>query len=225
MSEDVKRDRVFNHIFTSIKRGEYAQGQTLTERGLANELGVSRTPIREAFRQLENIGLVEAEPHRGVRVISISDDHVKQLYDIREVLEGLGARRLAEKENVEVINKLNLLLEQARKAVDSEDIDLLSKINRSFHMEIALGSGNLYLYHTLETLQTQISLFMATSLSQSGRPLLNLEEHMMLLMAIESGDSNLAETTARYHVRKALSYTLKEIKLKKLNEKEISHGN
>ncbi|MED4600466.1 GntR family transcriptional regulator [Paenibacillus validus] len=206
-----KGDWVFEYIFAAIKRGDFHLEQILTERELAGRLGVSRTPIREAFRRLEKEGLIQYEPHRGVRVISFSEQKVKQLYEIREVLEGLSARLLAQNQNNEVLRNLRILLEQAEKFAAEGNIGLLSKINAQFHMEIALGAENVYLINTLQNLQSHINIVMSHSLSQSGRPYENLREHWSILDAIESGDPQLAEVTAKFHIRTAYANAIKEM--------------
>lgn len=213
MSEekDIKREQVFQYIVTGIARGEFRAGQPLSERHLSAQLGVSRTPVREALRQLENLGLVQAEPHKGVTVSFISEDQVRQLYLIREVLEGLGARLMAELRNQDDIGKLRTLLMKAEDAAERQDIPALSRINAQFHATIAASSNNSYLQTTMQTLQTHISLFMSNTLSQSGRPRQNLREHWMILQAIENGDPTLAEETAKFHIRNAYKTMVKNV--------------
>ena len=211
--KDVKRDWVFEYLYSAIKKGDLHSGQTLTERELADRLGVSRTPIREAFRLLENLGLVKSEPHKGIRVISISQDQIKYLYQIREVLEGLGVKTLALSKNEEAINHLRSLIERAELAMQKEDISLLAKINTEFHLSIAHFSGNIYLENTMQTLQSHMSLLMSTSLSHRGRPAENIREHRLILQAIENGDFELAEANAKSHVRKAFQIVMSELQI------------
>ncbi|MHC2207382.1 DNA-binding GntR family transcriptional regulator [Paenibacillus sp. PvR052] len=208
---NTKVDGVYEYIFDAIKRGDFHSEKILSERELGNLLGVSRTPIREAFRKLEKEGLVQYEPHRGVRVISFSHEKIRQLYQVREMLEGLGARLLSQCQNQAANQNLRLLLEQAEQAADQGNIAMLSQINQQFHMGIALGSENVYLINSLQTLQSHITIFMAKSLSQSGRPVENLKEHWLILNAIESGDSELAEVTAKFHIRNAYANAIKQL--------------
>jgi len=211
--KDVKRDWVFEHLYNAIKKGDFYSGQTLTERELATRLGVSRTPIREAFRLLENLGLVESHPHKGIRVISIPQEQIKYLYQIREVLEGLGVKTLALSKNEEAIIHLRGLIEKAELAMQKEDIALLAKINTEFHLSIAYFSGNIYLKNTMQTLQSHMSLLMSTSLSHRGRPAENIREHRLILQAIENGDSELAEANAKSHVRNAFKIVMTELEM------------
>lgn len=209
--KDIKRELVFQHIITGIASGEFRAGQSLSERHLSAKLGVSRTPVREAFRQLENLGIVRAEPHKGVTVSTISTDQVKQLYLIREVLEGLGARLMAEIGSQADIDKLRILLEQAESAAMRNDIVSLSSINTQFHLKIAEASQNSFLLTAMQNLQKHINLFMSSTLSSSGRPRQNLREHWMILHAIESGDPELAEETAKFHIRNACKAMLNNL--------------
>lgn len=206
----VKRDWVFEHIYASIQKGDFYSGQTLTERELAGKLGVSRTPIREAFRRLENLGLIQSEPHKGIKVISIPTDQVIHLYQIREVLEGLGTKLLALSKPEGAISHLRTLIEKAELAANNEDIPMLSKVNTEFHLSIAHYSGNSYLLSMAQTLQSHMSLFMSTSLSHRGRPAENLREHHLILQAIENGDAELAEANAKSHVRNAFQIVMAE---------------
>ncbi|UOR13699.1 GntR family transcriptional regulator [Halobacillus amylolyticus] len=213
MEKDMKTDKVFQYIYDGIKTAEFPPGKMLTERGIVKKLGVSRTPVREALRRLEKYGLVESEPHKGVKVISMTKDRIKHLYQVREVLEGLGARLLAENRDEEAISVLNNLLADAEEAVKVGDIDTLSTINSNFHMEIARISGNSYLINVLTTLQSHIQLVMVTSLSNKNRPPQNLKEHRMIVDAIESWDPELAEAVIKSHVRKSYNKALQKLKI------------
>jgi DNA-binding GntR family transcriptional regulator len=213
MSEekDVKTGRVFQYIYEGIKKGDYSPGQMLTEGEIVKKLGVSRTPVREALRRLEKFGLVTSEPHKGVKVISMSNEKIKQLYEVREVLEGLSAKLIAKSRNEAVIAKLYLILEEAEKAVEEGNVEELSRINSNFHLQIAKASNNDYLVDIMTTLQTHISLVMTKSLSSKNRPPENLKEHRMILHAIESWDPDYAEAAIKAHVRKSYETALKEL--------------
>lgn len=220
ITNDIKKRSVYNYLYKAIKSGEIKAGQTLTERGLAEKLGVSRTPIREALRKLEEIGLVKYEPHKGVKVITLSLEKVTNLYEVRELLEGLAARTLAKLADDEMIKELNGYIEKAENEAKANNVEELSQINTQFHQTLARLSKNDYLKDIMNMLQTHINLMMSTSLSYSGRPLENIEEHKMIIEAIKSGDAELAEATAKYHVRKS-----KENALKKIKKVDENYGN
>lgn len=213
-----KHSTVFDSLWRAIISGKIAPGEMLTERDLARSLGVSRTPIREALRKLEKYGLVQHERNKGVRVISVTTDSVKQLYEVRELLEGLGASTLAKKATQEDIQVLEMLLHQAEEAAEENDIGKLSEINSTFHLELARRSNNQYLVNIMETLQSHISLVMSKSLSQRGRPIKNIAEHWMIVDAIKQGDPELAKSITCYHVRKAMTKAIEEVSIKKMEE-------
>ncbi|MFP7299656.1 GntR family transcriptional regulator [Neobacillus niacini] len=211
--KEIKRDQVIEYIFHAIKNGELETGQSLSERSISERLGLSRTPVREAFRQLESLGLIKLDPHKTVVVASMSLSRVEQLYQIREVLEGLGAKLIAEKQDKEAIKQLQNYLKEAEYAIEKKEIIQLSKINTEFHLTIAKGAHNVYLLNIMNMLQTHIGLFMSTSLSSDGRPEQNLQEHKMIVNAIVEGDSDLAESLAKYHVRRAYKNAILELQV------------
>lgn len=208
---EVKKNSVYDYLFNAIRSGDIKPGQTLTERGLAEKIGVSRTPVREAIRKLEEQGIVTHEPHKGVKVITLSEEKVAQLYDVRELLEGLAVRRLAERQTPQMIEELRGFIEKAEKEAVENNIRELAEINSEFHLALARLSGNVYLETIMNMLQTQISLMMSASLSTSGRPLQNIEEHKGLIDAIRSGDGEFAESIAKHHVRKAREHAMKKL--------------
>lgn len=208
---EVKKNSVYDYLFNAIRTGDIKPGQTLTERGLAEKIGVSRTPVREAIRKLEEQGIVTHEPHKGVKVITLSEEKVTQLYDVRELLEGLAARQLAEHPAPQKIEELRGFIERAEIEAVANNIKELAGINSEFHLALARLSGNVYLEAIMKMLQTQISLLMSASLSASGRPLQNIEEHKMLIDAIRSGDGEFAESIAKHHVRKAREHAMKKL--------------
>lgn len=208
---DVKKNSVYEYLYNAIRTGEIKPGQTLTERGLAEKIGVSRTPVREAIRKLEEQGIVTHEPHKGVKVITLSVDKVAQLYDVRELLEGLAARKLAERHTPEGLGELIALMDEAEQEAVANHVHELARINSEFHLTLARLSGNVYLEAIMNMLQTQIGLMMSASLSTSGRPLQNISEHKMLIDAIRSGDGEFAESIAKHHVRNAREHAMQKL--------------
>ncbi|WP_142828544.1 GntR family transcriptional regulator [Planococcus soli] len=208
---EVKKNTVYDYLYSAIRKGEIKAGDTLTERDLAEKLGVSRTPIREAIRKLEEQGVVIHEPHKGAKVIALSAEKAAELYEVRELLEGLAARKLAQIHTAEMMEELTGYIERAEKKALAKEIEKLSDINSAFHLALARLSGNIYLEVIMNMLQTQINLLMTTSLSYSGRPLENIEEHKQILEAIKLGDGDFAESVAKYHVRQAKIHAMKKI--------------
>ncbi len=208
---DIKKNSVYEYLYDAIRTGDIKPGQTLTERGLAEKIGVSRTPVREAIRKLEEQGIVTYEPHKGVRVIPFSIDKVLQLYEVRELLEGLAVRKLAQDHTPKILDELSELISTAEKEAVMNNVQELARINSAFHLKLARSSGNVYLEAIMNSLQTQIALMMSASLSTSGRPLKNIAEHQMLIDAIRSGDGDFAESIAKHHVRNARKHAMQKL--------------
>lgn len=215
---DVKRNYVISSIIQSIRNGEYAKGEALTERALADKLKVSRTPVREAFRCLEEIGLVKSEPHKGVRIASYSHKKIADLYDVRENLEGLAARLSANKKRPEELAALRAVLELADRYAESNDIETLAQTNLDFHQQLAVMSHNEYLINLLSQVRENISLLFSESLRQKGRPKRTLDEHWLIYQAIDMGYEDLAENAARLHIRNAYNNVIVKLANDLLNE-------
>ena len=200
---DVKRNYVVNCIIESIRNGEYAKGEVLIERALAEKLNVSRTPIREAFRCLEEIGLVKSEPHKGVRIASYSRRKIADLYDVRENLEGLAARSAASKRSPEDLAAMRAVLELADRFTEANDVETLAQTNNDFHQQLAEMSHNDYLINLLSQMRENISLLFSESPRQKGRTKRTTNEHWLIYQAIDMGYEDLAESAARLHIRNA----------------------
>jgi DNA-binding GntR family transcriptional regulator len=210
---DIKRYDVITKIIESIRSGEFQRGDALTERALALKYNVSRTPVREAFRCLEEIGLVKSEPHKCVRIASYSKTKISNHYDVRELLEGLSAYSAAKKRTPEQLNQLHALLQKAEHYAASgvNDADTLAAINIEFHGLIAQMSQNDYLIKMLQQVFDNIGLLLAESLRQEGRAKHTLEEHWLIYQAIRMGYADLAESAARTHIRNAYQNVISKL--------------
>lgn len=207
----IKTKNAYDYIYSKINQGEILSGETLTERNIAKMLNMSRTPVREAFRKLEQDGIVTFEPYKGVRVISYTKEKVEQLYSVRTALEVLSIEVCVKKENAVLVNTLNNLLKNAEQAVFHQDIIKLREINSLFHSEIANFTNNPYLISNLKNLQTKIDMLMTKSLSNRGRPQQNIEEHQLIVWAIQEKNVNLAKSLVEHHIKKSLENVLKNV--------------
>jgi DNA-binding GntR family transcriptional regulator len=212
----VKQNVIFQKLRQMIISGYFRPGESLSEREIADMLNVSRTPVREAFRRLENEGLVVYEPQKGVTISSFTREQVISLYRVREYLEGLAAWSLTENPDRRVLQKMRQKLENARDAARDGDVLRQAEINDEFHELMAKGSKNQYLINMLEPLRSQINFFRSTSLSYQGRPQINIIEHERICDAIASGDPHSAENEARIHVRNSLQAALANLKIYKM---------
>jgi len=212
----MKKDIVFKKLKETIISGYFRPGESLSEREIANMLGVSRTPVREAFQRLEKEGIVIYTPNKGVTVPSFSKKQFIDIYNVREYMEGLSARLLAEKQDKHVLEKMR---ENVQMAAKENDIKKQAIINGVFHQLMAESSENPYLINIYQTLQSKISLIRSTSLSYQDRLKTNNIEHIQICDAIESGNGDLAEHVTRSHIRNSMKSALSMIEIEAQTEK------
>ena len=135
------RSKIYHRLKNAILDGVYKPGESLIEMKLAKELGVSRTPIREAIRQLELEGLVSSIPNKGVVVEGVTMQDVEDIYDIRKMIEGLAARWAAEKITDEQLKELKDILDLMEFFTDKENVEKFSELDSKFH-EIIFKASN-----------------------------------------------------------------------------------
>lgn len=210
----MKKDLVFNNLKDTIISGFFRPGESLSEREIAKTLGVSRTPVREAFQRLEKEGIVIYTPNKGVTIPTFSIKQLKDIYHVREHMEGLSARLLAENQDK---NVLELMREKVKNAAKEHNIKKQAVINGEFHQLMASSSENPYLINIFQTLQSKINLIRSTSLSYQDRLKTNNIEHIQICDAIESGNGDLAEQVARSHIRNSMKSALSMIELESLS--------
>lgn len=208
------RNKVFKYIKAQIINGHYQPGESLVESKLADELGVSRTPIREAIRLLELEGLVETIPNKGAIVLGISDKDVEDIYAIRKLIEGLAARWAAERINAVDKKELQKTIDLMEFYAQKGDLDELADLDNKFHQIIYEASGSKILNLTLSNLHQYVQLARLESLRVPNRLKQTLSEHHAILDSFLSGDLDRAEATLAEHVQNA-ALNIKNSKLKK----------
>jgi len=196
-----RADQVQRQILKSIRSGDYRPGDRIRETAVAQSLGVSRTPVREALRRLESDGLLSFESWRGAVVARLDRQQVSELYAMREVLEGAAARMAARHIDDAGIELLELLLEQAQESPD--DPARLAKLNRDLHQTIYSAAHNRYLLQTLGQLENALALLGGTTYAVSGRAKTAAAEHQAIVEAICSRDAEAAELATRKHIAAA----------------------
>jgi DNA-binding GntR family transcriptional regulator len=198
------RNQVHQRLQEDILDGRYEPGEALTELRISTELGVSRTPVREAFRLLELDGLVVSIPNKGVVVQGIDEQDVEDMFDVRVHVEGIAARRAArsmdERERKELMEAL--ALEEFYTTRD--DIDSLQASDSRFHEIIFKGSHSRILQNILRTMHSHTRSARRRSLSSEGRAVEALDEHRRIMEAILSRDPEQAEILMVEHIRKAV---------------------
>jgi DNA-binding GntR family transcriptional regulator len=197
------RSRIFNHIQRDILNGVYEPGESLTETKLSEELGVSRTPVREALRQLELEGLVQSIPNKGVFVKGVSSQDIKDIYTIRMLIEGLAARWATEKITPSEIEELKEAVELEEFYTMKNNTGQLLQFDTRFHDIIYRACKSKPLMHVLSTFHNYVRKARKMSLSSPERAKRALEEHKAILQAIIENDAEKAERLATEHVKKA----------------------
>lgn len=194
------RGRVFNQIREAILFGQYKSGEELRESAIAHELGVSRTPVREALRQLELEGLVKIIPNKGAQVISLSVKDIKDIYAIRSHLEGLCTRWACEhitKEQIEDLEEIVYLSDfHAMKNHYEQMLDLDNK----FHDIIYEASESKMLRHLLKDFHHYVQRVRKITLSSPERAIQSNKEHEAILDALKEHNPDKAEELAHKHM-------------------------
>ena len=198
---------VYERLRLEIVTGKLASGSSLVETVTAARHGVSRTPVREALRRLEQDGLVE-RGDRGLQVRSCSPEEILEIYGARIVLEGLAARTAAECRSA--LDLANLEERHLRMvATDPNDAIAMATTNRQFHEALWASSHNRTLVDLLVRLNSHLTRYPATTLSSSGRWATVLEDHRRLLDAIEARDADAAGSIGETHMAAARDIRLR----------------
>lgn len=206
------REVVFEALREAILGGTLLPNERLMEVQLAEELGVSRTPVREAIRKLELEGFVVMIPRKGAYVAGISLKDVADVFEIRAALEGLAAGLAAERITEEELEELERILVRKSEAIDQNDLEKLIEIDTQFHEGLYQASRNEKLTQLINNLREQIQRFRATSLSTPGRMREALEEHKKIVEAISERNITRAQELAQEHIENAENSMLEALR-------------
>jgi DNA-binding GntR family transcriptional regulator len=197
------RGKVFIQLQNEILNGKYQVGDSLIETRLSEELGVSRTPIREALRQLELEGLVQSIPNKGAIVKGISAQDIEDIYTIRMMIEGLAAKWATEKITPQELEELKDAIDLEEFYTLKNDTEHLMQFDSKFHDIIFKASKSKPLMHTLSTFHHYVQRARSIAFSSPIRSREVLEEHKAIFRAIAEGDAEKAEKLTTDHVRNA----------------------
>jgi DNA-binding GntR family transcriptional regulator len=197
------RQQTTANLRQAIIEGRFKPGERLIERELIRLTGVSRTSIREALRQLETEGLVRVIPNKGSIVASVSPEEARDIYQVRQVLEGLACRLFAETANSSQISSLTAAVRLLEEAIQKKDSRMLIRAKDSFYEILLAGCGNKMVCSLIRSLHARITYLRTMSLSQPSRPLKSLKEIKLILKAIERHDPDGAWNASVEHVHKA----------------------
>ena len=201
-------DQIYEQLEHDILIGKYQRGEILTELKLCQSLGVSRTPIREALRRLEQEHIIE-ETSRGAVVIGISREDLFDMYEIRMHVEGLAAARTAEKISDEGLAKMKEVLDLQRYYVDktdadnSDNSDNIKNLDSEFHRLLYIFSGSKAYYDTLLPIHKKMIKYRKAAVKSHSRARQSLSEHEGIYRALEAHDPELAKNLTIEHASRA----------------------
>lgn len=205
------RKQVEEILRQAIISGRLQPGKHLVDRELCEELGVSRTVIREAQRSLEAEGLVVIYANRGCFVRTISAEQARQIYEVRAVLEPLAARAFAERASDDEVARLRSICDEFRRAARKADLVVLTDIKARFYRHLLRGSRNEFAERMMGQILNHVSQYRATSMTQPGRLARTTREISLIVEAIERRDSQAAWGACRQHVEEASRETLRAL--------------
>jgi DNA-binding GntR family transcriptional regulator len=194
-------DQAYEGLLTAISEGRLKPGQAIRETALAEELGISRTPIREALQRLARDGLVRLDARNGARIGELSLQEIHELYDLREILEGSVARFAAL--NARALERQRLEAILAREAEQLGDPAALARLNKLFHRTLCEAACNRYLTSAVATFSTTLLLLGPTTLAAQHRADESHREHRQVVEAVAEGKPERAEEIMRAHIRRA----------------------
>ncbi|MDD4570312.1 MAG: GntR family transcriptional regulator [Tepidanaerobacteraceae bacterium] len=197
------RTKIYHRLKNAILDGVYKPGESLIEMKLAKELGVSRTPIREAIRQLELEGLVSSIPNKGVIVEGVTSQDVEDIYTIRKMIEGQAARWAADKITDAQLKELKDTLDLMEFYTEKGKPDKVSELDSRFHDIIFRACNSRPLESVLTNFHHFIQRARLVSVKASGRAIHSLEEHRSIFEALEAHDPEAAEKAMLSHVDSA----------------------
>ncbi|MCC5954561.1 MAG: GntR family transcriptional regulator [Natronohydrobacter sp.] len=199
----------YDRLLEDIRLGALPPGARLREVELAERLGISRTPIREAIRRLEADGLVEHLPRQGASLRRLSYAEVMELYEMRAVLEGTAARLAARSASDLELRELTEINAEMTASVDPADI---ARLNRQFHAALINAAKNRYLRRAIGAMARTLLILGPSTLHDPARSKIAAQEHAALLQALGARDGAQAETMMRAHIEAAHRIRLRQLR-------------
>ncbi|MBO7334379.1 MAG: GntR family transcriptional regulator [Lachnospiraceae bacterium] len=213
------RGRVFNKVREDILSGKYKENEELKEIAIGEELGVSRTPVREAFRQLELEGLIQIIPNKGAYVTGITIEDVKDIYMIRSKLEGLCASWACEHITKEQLEEMEENIYLAKFHAEKGHFEQMSELDSRFHEIMYEACNSKMLEHLLKDFHQYVQRVRRKTLSTIERSLASNSEHQAIMEAIRDNNPERADELATLHIHNAYENMVKNgLKEAYLNE-------
>lgn len=192
-------EEAYLHLQQALRRGRYKPGDRLIAEEIATEIGMSRMPVREAFRRLASDGLVTLRPNRGCVVAGLTLEELQETFEIRSVLEGLAVRLAMPRMNAETFEELERLLNRMERAGASSGSDWVLR-HQEFHAYIYGMSGRPKLIRQITALHVAIEPYMRIWFDYVDKPLSARQEHDTLIAVLKSGDARHAEAVMQEHI-------------------------
>jgi len=192
------REKILETIRDAILKGNMKPGERVSEPELAERFGISRTPIREAFRQLESEGYLQVIPRKGAVVASLSERDVEEFYAIKIILEGFAARMAAENLTAKDIERLESINQRLQQIAAEGDVKTFFRVHNEFHEVFIKAAGNEKLYEMITQLVMRFKRLRLASLSQPGRMEISVEEHRNMIQAFKNHDGDRADSLVRH---------------------------
>jgi len=209
-----ERKSLGEHVFESLKhsiiRGKISSGEWLVESHIAETLGISRTPVREAIHKLEREGLIERQPRGGFTVLGLNRNDIEETFGIRSVLEGYAARLAAVKHRKEELEALENKIDEFQNALDRRKMNLLPTINTEFHDLLYSLSKSPKLINMINGLHDQIYRYREMILKEKKIAATSNLDHQKMLKHIRERDAEGAERLVRDHIVRGQEVVLKE---------------
>lgn len=208
------RDVVFNTLRHAILKGELEPGERLMEIALAQKLGVSRTPIREAIRKLELEGLVVMVPRKGAEVADITEKDLRDVLEVRKALEELSIELAMRNMTEKNFGELEAANETFAKNLEGDDLIKIAESDVAFHEIIYMATGNNRLIQMINNLREQMYRYRLEYIKDKSSHERLVAEHNRIMAAMKSGDISEAKAAIRLHVENQEENILKSIKVK-----------
>ncbi|MBI5561897.1 MAG: GntR family transcriptional regulator [Deltaproteobacteria bacterium] len=205
------RERIVDFIKDSVINGRLKPGERVPEQEIAENFGISRTPIREAFRQLESEGFITVTPRKGAVVSPITDKDVSEFYEIKSLLEGYAARTACPKLAPKDLKRLEGLNVQMERAAERHDVKAFFNLDAQFHDTFLEACGNEKLRNLIYHLVQQFERFRITALALPGRMKNSAAQHAEIIEAFRKGDVGVVERLVRANAERGRDVLVEEI--------------
>jgi len=219
---DLLSKKVYRILKKEIIKGSLKPGSKVLEGRIAEQIGISRTPVREAIRELAAEGFVTLSPNQGVVVRSISAENIREVLQIHSVLEGLAARLSCEVIDEENLKELENYVNKMEKLTNKKDPLAYSEVDLKFHELIVNNCGNKRLIQMRKNISDQAQRYRISSLRTRGRLKESLKEHQKILEAFKTKDPKKADVISQKHIQNALKNILAKVIEKQENDHKVA---